>query len=277
MEEKTVKKTKAQRWRLIKNILLCVFGVSFLITGIMFVKIYMNGQKEESSFKALAEAIHNNPVSAVPVNTESSGSESGDGAGSAVDPKYFEPYLALKEQNPDFAGWLNVPNTNIDYPVMYTPEDPEFYLRRGFDKTYFDSGTPFIGEKCDIDSTAFIIYAHHMINGSMFATLDKYMDEAFWKENPQFTFTTPDEIRTYEVFAADKTEIYDASYEGFKYYYSVGDISEFTYGQLALCLRNNSLYKTGIEPEFGEQILILSTCSYHDDDGRFIVAARRIS
>ena len=55
MEEKTVKKTKAGRWRLIKNILLCVFGASFLITGIMFVKIYMNGQKEESSFKALAE------------------------------------------------------------------------------------------------------------------------------------------------------------------------------------------------------------------------------
>ena len=145
MEEKTVKKTKAQRWRLIKNILLCVFGVSFLITGVMFVKIYMNGQKEESSFKALAEAIHNNPVSAVPVKTDASGSESEDGAGSAVDPEYFKPYLALKEQNPDFAGWLNVPNTNIDYPVMYTPEDPEFYLRRGFDKTYFDSGTPFIG------------------------------------------------------------------------------------------------------------------------------------
>ena len=274
-EEKTVKKTKAQRWRLIKNILLCVFGVSFLITGFMFGKIYLNGQKEESSFKGLAEAIHNNPVSAVPVKTDASAPEAE--AEYAVDPKYFEPYLALKEQNPDFAGWLNVPNTNIDYPVMYTPEDPEFYLRRGFDKTYFDSGTPFIGEKCDIDSSAFIIYAHHMLNGSMFATLDNYMDEAFWKENPQFTFTTTDEIRTYEIFAAAKTEIYDQSYEGFKYYYSVGDISEFTYGQLSLWLRNNSLYKTGIEPEFGEQILILSTCSYHDDDGRFIVAARRIS
>lgn len=277
MEEKTVKKTKARRWRLVKNILLCVFGVSFLITGVMFAKIYLNGQKEESSFKALAEAVHNNPVSAAPVKTDAAGSESGDGAGSAVDPEYFKPYLALKEQNPDFAGWLNVPNTNIDYPVMYTPEDPEFYLRRGFDKTYFDSGTPFIGENCDTDSTAFIIYAHHMLNGSMFATLDNYMDEAFWKENPQFTFTTTDEIRTYEIFAAAKTEIYDQSYEGFKYYYSVGDISEFTYNQLSLWLRNNSLYKTGIEPEFGEQILILSTCSYHNDDGRFIVAARRIS
>ena len=93
MEEKTGKKTKAQRWRLIKNILLCVFGVSFLITGIMFVKIYMNGQKEESSFKALAEAIHNNPVSAAPVKTDASAPEAE--AEYAVDPKYFEPYLAL--------------------------------------------------------------------------------------------------------------------------------------------------------------------------------------
>ncbi len=116
-----------------------------------------------------------------------------------------------------------------------------------------------------------------MLNGSMFATLDNYMDEAFWRENPQFTFTTTDEIRTYEIFSAARTEIYDASYDGFEYYYSVGDISEFTYGQLALWLRNNSIYKTGIMPEYDEQILILSTCSYHDDDGRFIVAARRIS
>ncbi len=275
MEEKTVKKTKAQRWRLIKNILLCVFGASFLITGVMFVKIYINGQKEEAAFNDLAEAIRNNPVSAVPVKTDASGSETE--AEYTVDPEYFKPYLALKEQNPDFAGWLTVPNTNIDYPVMYTPGEPDFYLRRGFDKTYFDSGTPFIGDKCSADSTAFIIYAHHMLNGSMFATLDNYMDEAFWKENPQFTFTTTDEIRTYEIFAAARTDIYASFYEELAYYSAVGDISEFTYGQLALWLRNNSIYKTGIVPEYDEQILILSTCSYHDDDGRFIVAARRIS
>lgn len=225
----------------------------------MLLVTFIRGQREEAAFHNLASSV----ADEIPETNRQE------------EPAYTA-YLSLYEQNEDFAAWLNIPNTKVDYPVMYTPEEPEYYLRRAFDKFSSQSGTPFIGEDGNINSDMFIIYGHNMKNDTMFGTLDKYKDKAFWEDNPTFTLTTIYEERTYEIIAAIQTRVLYQDETGYRFYYQAGSLSEQAFNELTAWIQRSSLYDTGIEPVYGEQIVILSTCSYQTDNGRFIVAARRI-
>lgn len=187
-------------------------------------------------------------------------------------------YDTLHGQNADYAGWLNVTGTQIDYPVMWTPSEPNYYLRRAFDQSPSDSGTPFIGEGADMDSDCLIIYGHEMNNGTMFGELDRYADQAFFQNNGARTIYlyTRDETRLYEIFAAVQTRILADGEEGYRYYNAAGALDKAGFDALVNWLKQNALYDTGITPAYGEQILLLSTCSYHTEGGRFLVAARRV-
>ena len=190
-------------------------------------------------------------------------------------PQYTK-YAVLYAENSDFVGWLHIDNTNIDYPVMSTLDEPEYYLRRAFDKTSSQSGTPFVGAGSTIDSDLFIVYGHNMKNDTMFGTLDNYAVKSFWEETPSLLFTTTTECREYEIFAALKTRILYQDEPGYRWYYQAGDLTEEAFNELVSYLSENALYDTGITPSYGDQITILSTCSYHEDNGRFLIAARRI-
>ena len=99
------------------------------------------------------------------------------------------PELAeLYQQNRDLAGWIRIEDTNINYPVMHTPDNPDFYLKHSFDKEYSDYGCPYVQENCDVQlpSDNVIIYGHHMKNGSMFADLEKFKSQDFCRSIKQF-------------------------------------------------------------------------------------------
>lgn len=255
------------------SILLCVFGVTFALSSVMIIRYCLQSGQEEKAFAELATLVLEQPK---PINlVEASETEEEHSVDDVETPQYTE-YLTLYEQNHDFAGWLKIPNTKIDYPVMLTPDDPEYYLRRAFDRPSSQSGTPFIGAGASLDSDMFIIYGHNMKNDTMFGTLDEYSAETFWEENQYLDFTTITEYRKYEVFAAVKTQILHQNESGYRYYEQAGNLSESEFKDLVQWLKENSLYDTEIIPEYGEQIVILSTCSYHQTNGRFLIAARRI-
>ena len=88
-------------------------------------------------------------------------------------------------------------------------------------------------------------------------------------------FSTVEEEREYEVFAAFRTRLLYENEEGFRYYEYVGDLTEESFGEFVEQAEAAALYDTGIRPEYGDQFLMLSTCSYHTKNGRFVVAARR--
>ncbi|MDO4280383.1 MAG: class B sortase [Peptococcaceae bacterium] len=194
----------------------------------------------------------------------------GDAAGVA------DLYNDLHAKNADYAGWIKIDGTGVDYPVMYTPSAPEYYLRRAFDQSNSMNGTPFIGEGSTDTSESFIIYGHDMDDGSMFGTLDRYAEQSFQQSHPRIVYYDANDMREYEVFAAVQTRILGQGEPGFRYYNSVGDLTPEQFAELTTWLRQNSLYDTGIIPQSGEQILMLSTCSYHTENGRFVVAARRV-
>ena len=190
---------------------------------------------------------------------------------------FVNRYASVMAKNGDFACWLKIPDTAIDYPVMKTSEDdPEFYLRRGFDKKYSFAGCLFIGGGCNLDSDSFIIYGHNMDTDSMFGELDRYADPDYAILHRLVKIGTPTENRRYRVFAAFQTKIYDENANVFKYYERLGDLDETTYLDTVSHIRSMSMYDLADAPQYPAQILFLSTCSYHTKDGRFVVAAYRV-
>ena len=112
----------------------------------------------------------------------------------------------LSQQNSDCIGWLKVSGCDIDYPVMYCKEDPEFYLHANFDKEYSGIGTPYVDGFCtplgDKRSDNVIIYGHNISSGEMFHYLNRYEDEEFYQKHKYIQYDTLDGPGEYEVIAA---------------------------------------------------------------------------
>ncbi len=182
----------------------------------------------------------------------------------------------LYARNNSFFGWLQIPDTAVDYPVMHTPGDPEYYLHTDFDGDYSESGELFMDGSCDPYGYHYLIYGHHMFNGSMFGSLPKYGEEDYYAAHRTFRFDTLQEKGEYEVFAVFYSEVYDDSADVFKYYTLANLNDEGTYNYYVSNVKALSIYDTGITPVYGEKIVTLSTCNYHTEDGRFVVCARKI-
>lgn len=185
-------------------------------------------------------------------------------------------YSWLANLNPDFCGWLSVADTDLDYPVMYTPKEPEHYLRRGFDGKYAASGSLFIGEGSAPDSSHVVIYGHNMKNGAMFGSLMPYAKKSYWQAHPMISFNTLERAGEYEVIGAFYSQVYTDADEGVFRYYRYTDLTKETvFNEYIRQVKAASLYDTEVDAHYGDEILTLSTCSYHTDDGRFVVVARR--
>lgn len=132
--------------------------------------------------------------------------------------KTILPELAeLFGQNGDLVGWISIADTNINYPVMQSVNEPNFYLKHGFDKEYSEYGCPYVQEDCDVQkpSDNLAIYGHHMKNGSMFAHLDKFKSESFWSEHKTIAFNTLTDRQEYEIVAVFRTVVYTDSPDAF--------------------------------------------------------------
>ena len=183
----------------------------------------------------------------------------------------------LFEKNSDMICWLDIEGTDINYPVMYTTDNPEYYLHRDFDGEYSYSGLPFLDSRCDMDkSSNLIIYGHNMKNSTMFSQLLKYEDYDFWKEHRYINVKTADGERKYEIIAAFRSEVQPEGGSGFRYYGFTDTDKASEYDEYLRNIKNLALYDTGVLAEYGTQLMTLSTCSYHTDDGRFAVTAKRI-
>ncbi len=184
----------------------------------------------------------------------------------------------LHEENPDVVGWIRMEDTKLDYPVMYTPDDEEKYLRKNFEGNYSIAGLPFIDKDCKIDpeSDNVIIYGHNMNDGTAFKALFNYEDEEYWKENPTFYYATLDEERTYEVMSVFYDRVYYKYEDVFKFYQFIDAKNKNDFNEAILNLQEKSLYDTGVTAEHGDKLLTLVTCSYHHDHGRFVVVAKMV-
>ena len=189
-------------------------------------------------------------------------------------------YAELYKTNNDIIGWIKIDGTKIDYPVMQTLSDPEYYLHRDFNKEYSAAGTPFMDPHSDIflPTSNFLIYGHNMKNGTMFHSLLKYDSKEYYEKHKTFKFDTiyKGGQGTYQVIAAGYSQIYPKNSNKFKYYQYSGIATESSFNEYLAGIKALSVYDTGVTAEFGDQLVTLSTCAYHTDEGRFFVVGKRV-
>ncbi len=187
-------------------------------------------------------------------------------------------YVELFNRNSDVVGWIKIEDTPIDYPVMQSPDEPDFYLNHGFDREYTVYGCPYASESCDVlkPSDNIIIYGHHMKNGSMFAGLDKFMDKEFWEKHGTFRFDTLYEKQSYEIVAVFKTAVDTGEEDEFEYYRFVDAGDEEEFDDYIRRAKELALYDTGISAVYGDKLVTLSTCEYSEKNGRLVVVAKKI-
>lgn len=195
----------------------------------------------------------------------------------AATPEPLEnPYQDSFLSNEDMAAWLVVPDTRIDYPVMWTPRDENYYLRRGFNGEADQNGCLILDTDSCVDplTTNLIIHGHNMKSGAMFGELDKYQEESFFQDHREMLLYTEDTLRTYEVIAVFRSQVYKKTDEVFKFYQFFQADTREEFDDFYTNIKELSLYDTGVTAEYGDRFLTLSTCSYHVDRGRFVVVAR---
>ena len=189
----------------------------------------------------------------------------------------LDEYKSLYNQNKNLIGWLEIADTNIDYPVMQTA-DNEYYLNHNINQEEDKNGTLFLDSACDVvkPSTNFIIYGHNMRSGNMFGNLDKYKSESYYKDHPMIRFDTIYEKGTYQVMYAFMSHIYKEDEIAFKYYQFIDAASEQEFDSDMRSMQEMALYDTGVTAQYGDRLLTLSTCDYEESDGRFVVVAKRM-
>lgn len=183
-----------------------------------------------------------------------------------------EGLLALHEENPDCIYWIRIPDTPIDYPVMYHPEEKDYYLKRDFYREYAYAGSIYLSDYCDPEeSDNLILYGHHMNNGSMFAALDKYKDPEFGKEHDRIELQTLHGAEYYRVIAAFAVPVYTGN--DFLFYGFIKTENKKEYDNFIKECRERSLYEMAKTAVFRQRLLTLSTCEYSYRNGRMVVVA----
>lgn len=198
--------------------------------------------------------------------------------GSGETPEVLDEYKNLLNKNKKLIGWVKIDDTNIDYPVMQTT-DNEYYLDHNLNQEYDKNGSIFMDKDCDVlkPSTNFILYGHHMKSGQMFGGLDKYQSESYAEEHPYITFDTIYEHGTYQVMYVFRSKVYSEQDVNFKYYQFIDALSETEFDSYMQEMAEMSLFDTGVTAQYGDRLLTLSTCDYQEQNGRFVVVAKKIS
>lgn len=255
-----------------------VFLAVFL-GAVSFGVCYWYGQQQsEERYEKLAEEVHiSPPPSKVPEVTQIPPAEG--------EPQEEEPqkapaeipidFAALQAKNPDIYAWIQIAGTKVDYPIVQSNTDNNYYLNHTIDGVEGYPGSIYTESlnKKDFRDGNTVIYGHNMKNGTMFASLHKYVDPTYMKEHPEIVIYTPEHKYTYQVFAA-------VTYDD-RHILSSFDFSDSVQFQKFLdsinSVRNMSTYRNqDVTVTTEDKIITLSTCN-NDDSQRFLVEAVLIS
>jgi sortase B len=187
-------------------------------------------------------------------------------------------FAALKEINPDIIGWIKIPGTQTDNPVLQSKNDPNFYLSHDFygqpnrlGAIYMDAANT-IGSTQDTNLT---LYGHHAIKGTMFGELKSYLGLSFYKQHPTFTFDTLYEQSDWAVFAVFVVSANTDDPAFFDWRTANFDGDDAFNSFIAQC-KQHSMITTTVDVSPGDRIVNLATCSYEFENARLVVFARQL-
>lgn len=270
-EEKKKTDRKGKLVNAVIILLLILAAVCLSIYIINTVKGYQSKKELQEMTKIAGVNIEEGEIELPEIFSSKDSSK----ADAADMPEILEKYKNLYYINSDFAGWIKIEDTVLNYPVM---QNGTYYLYRNFKGEDDNFGLPFLDERCDIIEpvTNDIIHGHNMRSGDMFAEILKYRNESYYQKHKKIYFDTIFETGTYEVFAAFKVSVNKKSKEFFAYYDFIQPESEKEFDNFIYNVKQKDYYETNIWPVYGDRLLTLSTCEYSVEDGRFVVMARKV-
>lgn len=186
----------------------------------------------------------------------------------------------LSQKYPDVKGWITIPNTMIDYPVLKSSADksPDYYLNKNIKGESTRYGSVFIDARCNDGpqlSRSTVLYGHNIRDGSMFHDVVKFTDLKFYRERPVFTFNTIHDEMSWKIFAVFRTNASTAQGPVFDYI-KVDFKDDDDFAKFIKDLQSRSLINTTVDVLPSDNIVVLSTCSYEFDDFRTVLIARKI-
>lgn len=189
-------------------------------------------------------------------------------------------FEALLAQNPDIKGWLTIPDTDVDYPVLQRVGDitNSYYLDKDINGKKDKNGSLFIDFRADIVNPTenTIIYGHNMNSGRMFGTLKNYLSEGYYYDHRKVKFKTLYEEREYEIVAVCLTEVLNVDDPDFRYYNFIDSSNEEEWNAFVRNVNDLSVYTKDVDLKLGDEVLTLSTCNSYTEDGRLFIVAKRI-
>lgn len=273
------------------GLMVLLLAAVFFYCGVRLVRYFSESAETKRSYEALQALKEQNAASAteatgpretIPGETLPQETQPGAQLVTVTHPQTGEAVALLPEfrelflMNPELVGWISIPGTAIDYPVVQSGTDnTDYYLYRDFQGSYSKHGCIYAREACDVfaPSDNITLYGHRMKDGTMFAGLVSYKQAYFWQDNRYILFDTLTEHHTYEILAVFLTTATVG--QGFSYHRFVqADSAEEFDAFIARC-KALALYDTGVEARFGDKLITLSTCDYEQDNGRLVVVARR--
>ncbi|MBQ8193018.1 MAG: class B sortase [Bacilli bacterium] len=268
------KKRKLKRW--VWNVLLIFF---VLLTGISIYKIILWNNDNIDTSKIVNEINQTVDIKETEdnENTELVGEPEEEENVTPSDYWYYikfplidVDFTELKKKNPDTVGWINVNNTNINYPYVQT-SDNSYYLNHSFDKSYNDAGWVFIDYRnsSDLNNRNTILYAHSRLDKTMFGSLSKVLKSNWYsnKDNHIIRISTDTENTLWQIFSVYKIEE--------ESYYITTDFSDDDkYVTFLNTLESRSLYDFNTTLTSSDKILTLSTC--YSETERTVVHAKLI-
>lgn len=190
----------------------------------------------------------------------------------------FLKFERLLNYNSDIQGWLKIPGTNIDYPVMQSASGSNFYLRRDFEGNDDKNGSLYIDGNCNVKNPSknILIHGHNMdTTGMMFHELLKYNDINFYKQHPVITFDSIYKEAQWKIIGYIKVSGNMNENTNFNYlkgsFENKEDFMNFVYQ-----IEMRSLYYCPVDVNEKDQLLMLSTCSYEANNYRTVLIARKV-
>ena len=260
----------------IKVLLIFILVIALAASGFWMVHRFIDSKEKQETFRELADSVlleEPEPASTpkpftfpflehiLPIQQEEQ-SAMEDG------PEVLHDIDALQAKNADCIGWIRVPGTDIDYPLMWTPNDPEHYLHTDFYGNYSDYGVPFLDYRCDQASSNLILYGHNMFDGSMFTDLLWYRDKEYMDNHSQIILETPEGAREYKVFAVCKANSMTSGVYKHTNFVDHEGLTEFL----------DSIKSEGVyyEDPFAAKYITLSTCDVSRRNGRIAVVGELV-
>lgn len=198
----------------------------------------------------------------------------------AKQPVIMPQYESFYADNSDTYGWIRIDDTVIDYPVMHTPDRPNYYEHLTFEKVESKYGSIFIDYRTTEDTENTLVFGHNMKDRTMFGSLREYKNKKYYNNHQYIHFNTLYEEGLYQIVAVAKGVVYydknAIPKDAYLFYDHIELDTEEEFNEYMDYMKNNSWIDTGLTAEYGDKLITLVTCDYWTTNARLLIVAKKV-